>query len=138
MPTKTTKTTKSLVVVLRFCSKLGSRGKRDFVLRNPRPPCALLAGVAMHTGRGRYCTGREKRVKRKKAGKAPGAECQGKAFAPIACANRGQRHMPFLSPYSPQERLFSQTYIYITHMPFCHADVICQCRRVLGNDFCAF
>ena len=79
IPTKTTKTTKSLVVVLRFCSKLSAEGKLNFALRNPRPLCALLAVVAMHTGRGRSCAGRKmrkctkikKEKPRKQGGKKP-------------------------------------------------------------------
>lgn len=92
IPTKNTKTTKSLVVVLRFCSKLGNRGKQDIMRRSPRPLCTLLAGVAMHTGRDRSCMGRGTRVQRKKKQKRPRKQsAREKPLPPLLAQIGGQR-----------------------------------------------
>ena len=91
MPTKTTKSTKSLVVVLRFCSKLRDRGKRPFVRRSPRPPCTLLAGAARHTRRVRSCTGREKRAQRKKKQRRPQERNARKSLCPRCLRKSGAK-----------------------------------------------
>ena len=100
IPTKTTKTTKSLVVVLRFCSKLRSREKQGFVRRNSRPPCTLLAGVAMHTGRSRSCTRRGCGCRERKEEKTPGAERPEKPLPPLLTQIGGK------GLFNPQKRNF--------------------------------
>ena len=91
MPTKTTKTTKSLVVVLRFCSKLSDR-KNGF-------SCDATHALLAHCLRGTQCTPGGAALARdegcgcreRKSREVPGSRMPGKAFAPVACANRGQR-----------------------------------------------
>lgn len=91
MPTKTTKTTKSLVVVLRFCRKL--KAEESGVRATQTTPSLHIAcgGRNAHRAGPLLHGTRDAGVEKEKAEKAPGAKCPGKAFAPVACANRGQR-----------------------------------------------
>ena len=101
IPTKTTKTTKSLVVVLRFCSKLKNAHRAlllhfcvitEFRATQPTPSLRITCGGrnAHRAGPLLHGTG-DADAEKEKADKAPGAECRKKPFAPVANASRGQR-----------------------------------------------
>ena len=83
IPTKTTKTTKSLVVVLRFCSKLrGGKNEVSCDATNALLAHCLRGHNAHRAGLLLHGTG-DASVEKEKTGKTPEAECREKPLPPL-------------------------------------------------------